>query len=96
MYQIGDYVYPADLPRRFVCRVAEVESFDVPAGTSQILELAPLEGPWPAGTLLIRPARSVRPAEVGNHPRLRASILRPPGPRLPYRDAVIPRHGEAA
>jgi len=54
MYQPGDCVYPADLPRRFLCRVSGAESFSTSAGTSQILRLQPLEGPWPPGTILIR------------------------------------------
>ena len=54
MYQPGDCVYPADLPRRFLCRVAGAENFSTGAGTSQILRLQPLEGPWPPGTILIR------------------------------------------
>jgi len=54
MYQPGDCVYPADLPRRFLCRVAGAENFSTGAGISQILRLQPLEGPWPEGTILIR------------------------------------------
>ena len=65
MYQTGDYVYPADLPRRLLCRVAEAESW----GTFQILKLRPLEGPWPPGTHLIRLDEGVRAA------RVRASLL---------------------
>ena len=62
MYRHGDYVYPADLPRRFVCRVAAAQSFDVGRGTSQILKLEPLTGPWPAGTQLVRLDAQVRRA----------------------------------
>ncbi len=65
MYRLGDYVYPSDLPRRFLCRVAAAEDFDVPPGTSQILRLEPLEGPWPQGTLLVRLDKAVRAAENG-------------------------------
>ena len=65
MYRLGDYVYPSDLPRRFLCRVAAAEDFDVSAGTSQILRLEPLEGPWPQGTLLVRLDKAVRAAENG-------------------------------
>ena len=54
LYQPGDYVFPSDLPRRFLCRVEQVESIEVGNGLSQILKLEPLEGPWPAGTSLIR------------------------------------------
>ena len=69
MYRLGDYVYPSDLPRRFLCRVAAAEDFDVPAGTSQILRLEPLEGPWPQGTLLVRLDKAVRAAETGCYTR---------------------------
>ena len=62
MYHTGDFVYPTDLPRRFLCRVTEEESFRVQTGTAQILKLAPLEGPWPEGTLLVRPDVWVRSA----------------------------------
>jgi hypothetical protein len=62
MYHTGDFVYPTDLPRRFLCRVTEEESFSVETGTAQILKLAPLEGPWPEGTLLVRPDVWVRAA----------------------------------
>ena len=64
MYRHGDYVYPADLPRRFVCRVAAAQSFDVGRGTSQILKLEPLTGPWPAGTQLVRLDAQVRPVRT--------------------------------
>jgi hypothetical protein len=66
MYRLGDYVYPSDLPRPFLCRVAAAESFVVPAGTSQILRLEPLEGPWPQGTLLVRLDKAVRAADSGH------------------------------
>jgi hypothetical protein len=69
MYRLGDYVYPSDLPRRFLCRVAAAEDFDVPAGTSQILRLEPLEGPWPHGTLLVRLDKAVRAAESSYYAR---------------------------
>ena len=65
MYHTGDFVYPTDLPRRFLCRVTEEESFRVETGTAQILKLAPLEGPWPEGTLLVRPDVWVRAARRG-------------------------------
>ena len=77
MYRLGDYVYPSDLPRRFLCRVAAAENFNVPAGTSQILRLEPLEGPWPRGTLLVRLDKAVRAAESGCYAksRPRESVL---------------------
>ena len=64
LYQPGDYVCPSDLPRRFLCRVEQVESITVADGCSQILKLAPLEGPWPAGTCLIRLDSTVTPAST--------------------------------
>lgn len=62
MYHPGDYVYPTNLPRRFLCRIAAVERVDGPAGSAQILRLMPLEGPWPEGALLVRADSWVRPA----------------------------------
>jgi hypothetical protein len=83
MYHTGDFVYPTDLPRRFLCRVTEEESFRVQTGTAQILKLAPLEGPWPEGTLLVRPdvwVRAARRACRATVPRgLAAEERRAPG-----------------
>ena len=45
-YQAGDYVYPANLPRRVLCRVACAEPATTPTGAFQILTLEPLDGPW--------------------------------------------------
>jgi len=67
-YRPGDYVSPADLPRRFVCHVLEVESMD---GGAQILKLEPLEGPWSRGTFLIRFDSAVVPVD-GHELRQRA------------------------
>jgi hypothetical protein len=53
-FQPGDHVYPTDLPRRFVCRVMEADAVQLNGPVSQVLKLEPLEGPWPAGTWLIR------------------------------------------
>jgi len=61
LYQPGDYVCPADLPRPIICRVEDVESLRVGREVSQVLKLEPLEGPWPAGTLLIRLDATVVP-----------------------------------
>ena len=71
MYDPGDYVCPSDLPRRFLCRVEQVESMKVGDGFSQILKLEPLEGPWAGGTRLIRLDDAVArvpfpPARCGN------------------------------
>jgi hypothetical protein len=62
IYQPGDYVYPADLPRPMLCRVQEAERADTRTGGGQILVLDPLDGPWPAGTTLIRLDGAVVPA----------------------------------
>lgn len=62
LYQAGDYVYPTDLTRPTLCRVAEAERLGTDCGSAQILKLEPLEGPWPDGTLLIRLDASVTPA----------------------------------
>lgn len=62
-YQVGDYVYPSDLPRRVRCRVEAVERKALDGGeTIQILTLAPLDGPWSPGTQLVRLDGSVVPA----------------------------------
>jgi len=45
MFQPGDYVYPSNLPRRVLCRVADTEVAQTRTGTFQILTLEPLEGP---------------------------------------------------
>jgi len=58
-------VYPADLPRRLLCRVASTESGTTRTGAFQILTLEPLEKPrteWPEGTLLVRLDENVLPA----------------------------------
>ena len=64
MYTRGDHVFLTDLPRRFLCRVVDAESFNVGSARSQMLKLAPLEGPWTPDTLLIRLDHSVTPCEV--------------------------------
>ena len=90
LYQPGDYVCPADLPRPIVCRVQDVESLSVGRDVSQILKLEPLDGPWPAGTLLIRLDAAVVPVPARppwrgrafpgfpgtSHPRTRTSSRR--------------------
>ena len=48
MYRAGDYVYPNDLPRRWLCRVTKAESAEACGREFQILTLEPLEGPWRA------------------------------------------------
>ena len=54
LFRLGDYVCPNDLPRRFPCRITGTETLALPSGVTQLLQLAPLAGPWPAGTVLIR------------------------------------------
>lgn len=63
-YQTGDYVYPADLPRRLLCRVEAAERLDLGSGTGQVLRLEPLEGPWPPRTSLVRLDHFVVPARA--------------------------------
>src|SRR5436309_11283297 len=64
VYRAGDYVYPADLPRRVLCRVATADCAVTPAGEFQILTLEPLEGPWQSrlGGRLVRFDEAVLPA----------------------------------
>jgi len=76
LYQPGDYVCPSDLPRRFLCRVEQVESINLGNGLSQILQLEPLGGPWPAGTSLIRLDGAVTPAPIREWWR-RRGLVRP-------------------
>lgn len=59
-YAVGEHVVPVDLPRAFVCRVARAHR--VAETPLQVLELAPLAGPWPPDTRLVRGGDSVRPA----------------------------------
>ncbi len=64
-FRPGDYVYPADLPRRLLCRVTSAECGTTEGGAFQILTLEPLERPeseWPDGTLLVRLDEHVLPA----------------------------------
>ena len=82
LYQPGDHVCPSDLPRRFVCRVEQVESFKVGEGLAQILKLEPLDGPWPAGTRLIRLDGAVIPAPTRALWR-RRGLERPPAVERP-------------
>ena len=66
-YQPGDYVYPADMPKRVLCRVACAEEATTSSGELQILTLEPLEGPWRrlgAAPDVVRIGDDVRPARV--------------------------------
>jgi len=49
MFRTGDYVFPVDLPRQLLCRVAEAENARTRSGVFQILTLEPLQGPWREG-----------------------------------------------
>jgi hypothetical protein len=79
-YAVGDYVVPTDLPRQFLCRVTHAHG--VGNTPLQVLELAPLEGPWPFETRLVRGGDSVRPAaasELADLRRLRVGRRMRPG-----------------
>ncbi len=95
LYQPGDYVYPADLPRPIVCRVEDVESLRVGREVSQVLKLEPLEGPWPAGTLLIRLDAAVVPVPARTLWRGHA-FLRLPSMSRPRTRTRIPSRRAAA
>lgn len=69
-YRTGDYVYPADLPRRLLCRVTGTVEGATHGGRFQILTLEPLEGPWlewPGIGALVRLDDGVRRAETTVH-----------------------------
>ena len=82
VYEPGDHVYPSDLPRPFLCRVEQTESFRVDDRLTQILDLEPLEGPWPRGTLLIRLDDAVHRAPTRELWR-RHGLVRPPTVQRP-------------
>jgi hypothetical protein len=90
-YRLGDYVVPTDLPRRFLCRVTYAQAVE---GTPlQVLELAPLDGPWPRATRLVRGSDWVRPAVASELERIRrrgAHSERPPRRRSIERDQPGP------
>jgi hypothetical protein len=75
-YLPGDYVIPADLPCRPLCRVDAAEGGETGEGPFQILTLAPLEDPhraWPDGRL-VRLGDTVRPARTRDLWRSRARL----------------------
>ena len=77
MFQLGDYVYPADLPRRLLCRVARAETARTRTGTFQIPTLEPLEGPWrswPETSQVVRLDEDVRPAGARDLWRARTAV----------------------
>jgi hypothetical protein len=84
IYQPGDYVYPLDLPRAYLCRVRRAESLGVRAGRSQMLRLQPLEGPWAPGTELVRLDDGVLPAKPRQLWQQRGTWT----PRARHRDAA--------
>ena len=88
-YEAGDHVYPSGLPRLLLCRVEAVESFRLWDGPSQILELEPLEGPWPEGTHLIRLDAAVIPAPTRELWRRRGLLQRPAIERSGVRTPVV-------
>jgi hypothetical protein len=94
-YEIGDRVVPTDLPRPFICMVTYARSVgDTPL---QVLELAPLEGPWPLDTRLIRGGDAVRPAtpsEVAQLRRIRARRSRLDGTPPRRRRRSLPASDE--
>ena len=64
-YQPGDYVFPADLPQPWLCRVTRTDRGETDGGSFQILTLEPLEGPWrqwPDAHEVVRFDQDVRPA----------------------------------
>jgi hypothetical protein len=63
-YRAGDYVYPANLPRRVLCRVACAEPATTPTEAFQILTLEPLDGPWRAVDRIVRLDADVLPASA--------------------------------
>ncbi len=75
-YASGDAVVLLDGGRRYRCRIIAVESFRTRAGKAQIVQLAPLEGPWPRGTRLVRTDDDVVPAP-GRAPRLTDDTIPP-------------------
>ena len=89
MYEPGDYVCPSDLPRRFLCRVEQVESMKVGDGFSQILKLEPLEGPWAGGTRLIRLDDAVAPVPTRALSRRRGLVRSSADERLRRRTDVV-------
>ncbi|HWP67480.1 MAG TPA: hypothetical protein VNO26_16405 [Candidatus Limnocylindria bacterium] len=78
LYDVGDYVFPVDLPRRVVCRVDAVDRVAIQGGEMiQILTLAPLGGPWRPGTQLIRLDGAVAPVDERlRRPRVSQRALR--------------------
>ena len=94
LYDIGDYVFPVDLPRRVVCRVDAVDRVAIQGGEMiQILTLTPLGGPWRPGTHLSRLDGAVAPAnDRVKRPRPSRAALRE---RLRYHLTWVSEEGYA-
>jgi hypothetical protein len=67
-YLPGDYVIPADLPCRPLCRVDAAEGGEAGDGPFQILTLAPLEDPHRAWRRMPRPPRGYRASRTRPRP----------------------------
>jgi len=81
-YHTGDIVYPADLPRRFPCRVEQAEHLTMPSGSTQVLRLKPLTGPWPGGTVLVRLCEAVVPLAPREAWQMAPIVSRPRAPSI--------------
>ena len=57
-------------------RVSDAETFSVGSARTQMLKLAPLEGPWPSDTTLIRLDHCVTPCGVRSRPRSHRDVRR--------------------
>jgi hypothetical protein len=78
-YEPGDLVYPADLPRRVLCRVLRAECIHIGGSPHQMLRLEPLEGQhWHQGLSLIRRGDMVLPARLGDLWRAGRQFRPPP------------------
>ena len=91
-YEPGDLVYPADLPRRVLCRVMRVERTQIAGTPEQMLRLEPLEGQnWHAGVSLIRKGETVLPARLGDRWRAGRFFQAAARGPLAHRSAPRPR-----
>ncbi len=91
MYQAGEYVYPTNLPRRVLCRVAAAETRRLQSSAFQILELEPLGGgPWDPDTRLVRLDEEV--TRVAPRNLWRSAVANDGGPERVSGDAP---HGSA-
>jgi hypothetical protein len=66
-YQPGDLVYPADLPRRVLCRVVATKQIASRDGGGQALRLKPVSGqPWHPPGVFVRLNAGVLPVRLGD------------------------------